>query len=99
MGLEDIAALEKLGKVKEKNGRKAGDHVVEINVVQEQRSEALVIASAYFFERKDIQINSMNYDNKKGKLEVKYTDLEEASTKAKGPGCGSSMIPAYQPRQ
>jgi len=99
MGLEDLTALEKLGKVKEKNGRKTGDHVVEINVVEEQRSEALVIASSYFFERKNIQINSMNYNDKNGKLEVKYTDVEEASTKAKGPGCGSSMIPTYIPRQ
>ena len=100
MALEDIAKLEAVGRVTLEKGSKKGRHVVSVAVPKKEAPSAIADVSTYLAKQKGIEVNSLNYDKSNGSVVIHYSDVKKGKSKARGsPGCGSSMISAYNPRQ
>ena len=97
MGLEDIAVLEALGKVTQKDRRGKGNHTVIIKVKDSKKAVAVMEASKYIASQRDVSVDSLNYVDKKGKLTIQYHDVRGVRSKGRGStGCGVSSIPYFQ---
>lgn len=98
MALEDIAKLEAVGKVTLEAGDKKGRHVVSVAVPEKEAPKAISDVSLYMAKQKGVQVDSLNYIKSDGAVVIHYSDVKKGSSK-RSPGCGSSMIPEYTPRQ